>query len=568
MNIAALILGVFALFVEQANPGPLISATVHVLDFSILFLIILSTRGEIRNAVYIKNYIRGNWASLLFLLAFTALFLYSKFLAFFMSDTAGLGSLAIVLRNVFLVIKVLSRIRKLFKLFERMAAKPAQTVIVSFALVILSGAVALMIGISTSDGQGLGFLDALFTATSAVCVTGLVVVDTATQLSRAGQAIVLVLIQIGGLGIMLFSFFVMVALRRRLSLKDRMTVSYMLSEDDMSGLSRSLRAIVLSTLGVEALGAIVLFIRFMLLEYQVSDALFFASFHAISAFCNAGFALFSDSLETFRMDPVVTLTIAFLIIAGGISFGVIRDVRSWLRSIMVRLSRRGSRRLHVLSQNSRVVLAITAMLLVSGFILFYLLEHEGVMTEYGLGEQYLGAFFQSVTLRTAGFNSVPFGTLRDATLLFMVLFMFIGGASGSTAGGIKINTLAAMGAYLGSFLRQEKNTRIGKLAVASEKIGRAFLILIFGLSAVFLGTFILSLSEEASFIKLLFETVSAFGTVGLSTGLTSSLSSVGKSTIILLMFLGRLGPLTILTAASRKEPQGAVEYPQGDLAIG
>jgi len=215
-----------------------------------------------------------------------------------------------------------------------------------------------------------------------------------------------------------------------------------------------------------------------------------------------------------------------------------------------------------------VVLSITGILLLSGFIAFYLLEHEGVMADYGLGEQYLGSFFQSVTLRTAGFNSVPFGSLRDATLVFMLLFMFIGGASGSTAGGIKVNSLAAMGAYLASFLRQERQARIGRASIAPEKIGRAFLILVFGLCAVFFGTFILSLTEDAPFLDVLFESVSAFGTVGLSTGITPGLSGVGKSTVIVLMFLGRLGPLTILTAASRKEPQGFVEYPQGDLAIG
>jgi trk system potassium uptake protein TrkH len=257
-----------------------------------------------------------------------------------------------------------------------------------------------------------------------------------------------------------------------------------------------------------------------------------------------------------------------LIVAGGISFGVIKDLRSWLRSTLGRMTGRGSTKMLVVSQNSRVVLSLTALLLLSGFIGFYLLEHEGVMAGYGLGEQYLGALFQSVTLRTAGFNSVPFGTLRDGTLIFMILFMFVGGASGSTAGGIKINTLAAMAAFLRSFLRQEKSARIGNSAVANEKVGRAFLILIFGLCAVLAGVFILSLTEDAPFINLLFESVSAFGTVGLSTGVTPDLSAVGKSTVILLMFLGRLGPLTILTAASSKEPQGQVEYPQGDLAIG
>lgn len=190
------------------------------------------------------------------------------------------------------------------------------------------------------------------------------------------------------------------------------------------------------------------------------------------------------------------------------------------------------------------------------------------MSSYGLGEQYLAAFFQSVTLRTAGFNTVPFGGLHDATLLFMILFMFIGGASGSTAGGIKVNSLAAIGAYFASFLRRERAVRIGSSAISAEKVGRAFLILGFGLAAVFCGVFALTLSEGGEFLPLLFETVSAFGTVGLSTGITPGLSAVGKSVIIALMFLGRLGPLTILSAARRRNRETQVEYPEGDLAIG
>ena len=228
----------------------------------------------------------------------------------------------------------------------------------------------------------------------------------------------------------------------------------------------------------------------------------------------------------------------------------------------------GGRIQPIRSMNTRVVLSVSAVLVFTGFCGFYLLEHQGVMADHSLGEQYLGAFFQSVTLRTAGFNSVSFAGLRDATLLFMILFMFIGGASGSTAGGIKVNSLAAIGAFFMSFIRQEKTPRIGTYSVSSEKTGRAFLILFFGMSSVLVGTFVLSLTEDAPFLSLLFEAVSAFGTVGLSTGVTPGLSPIGKALIIVLMFIGRLGPLTILTAASKKNLQGQIEYPQGDLAIG
>jgi trk system potassium uptake protein len=572
LTVGAFLLGVVALFMEQAEAGPVVGIFIQFLDFAILGLILWSSIGEIRNAKYPSNYIRTYWLSLAFVVVYTGLFLYSKYTSFSMHDARDFGALSVLLRNVFLVLKILSRMRKVFKLFERMARRPAQTVIVSFLFVIATGALLLMTGRSTVDGLGLGFVDAFFTATSAVCVTGLIVVDTAVTLTRTGQLIVLVLIQIGGLGIMLFSFFVMIALRQRLSVQDRLTVSFMLSEDDMVGLTRSVRMIVVSTFSIEFAGALVLFSRFVFLKDSIAEAAFHSVFHAVSAFCNAGFALYSDSLESFRYDPLVILAIASLIVLGGISFGVINDLKhlgtKLFGALTGRLKGTRTRIGRIGSMNTRVVLAFTAVLIATGFCGFYLLEHQGVMAEYDLGDQYLNTLFQSVTLRTAGFNSVSFMGLRDATLLFMIVFMFIGGASGSTAGGIKVNSLAAIGAFFISFLQQEKSARLGGHAVSSEKVGRAFLILFFGLSTVLAGTFVLSLTEEAPFLALLFEAVSAFGTVGLSTGVTPYLSVPGKGLIIILMFIGRLGPLTILTAASTKNTQGRIEYPQGDLAIG
>ena len=318
ITIAAFLLGVVALFLEQAEAGPVLVGFIHVLDFAILVLILWSSIGEVRNAKYPSNYVRTYWPSLAFVVVFTGFFMYSKYTTLFVQDSGDFSGLAVVLRNIFLVLKILSRMRRVFKLFERMADRPAQTVTVSFILVILSGALALMTDQATVDGVGLRFIDALFTATSAVCVTGLVVVDTAVALTRTGQLIVLVLIQIGGLGIMLFSFFVMIALRKRLSLQDRLTVSYMLSEDDMLGLAHSVRTIVLSTLTIEFAGALVLFSRFVFLKESLADAVFNSIFHAVSAFCNAGFALYSDSLESFRHDPLVILPIAALILLGEI----------------------------------------------------------------------------------------------------------------------------------------------------------------------------------------------------------------------------------------------------------
>ncbi len=561
-------LSISGLFLEQAEPSPSLSAALHVLDFTVLGLILWEAAAGVAGAAYKWNHVRKNAPSLLFVLGFTVLFAYTKYQAFSGIPASARGLLPQLLRNGFLALKIAGRVRRLSAFAEKFSVHPAQTIVASFLLVILTGSLLLMMPPATPDRAGLDFLDAVFTATSAVCVTGLVVADTAVDLAVPGQLVVLALIQIGGLGIMAYSFFGLFALGRKVSIRDRLTVSYMLSEDDLRGLSASLRRIVLYTFAIEGLGAAAFYLRFSALGGHGWESAFRALFHAVSAFCNAGFALFSDSLESFRSDAWITLTAAALIVLGGISFGVIRD---GLRSAGAALGALFGRRPAALpapSQNTRAVVSITLVLLASGLAGFYLLEHEGAMASYGLGEQYLAAFFQSVTLRTAGFNTVPFGALRDSTLLFMIVFMFIGGASGSTAGGIKVNSLAAIGAYFSSFFRRERTPRIGGWSVAPEKVGRSLLVLAFGLSAVFLGVFFLTLTEGGDFLPLLFETVSAFGTVGLSTGLTSGLSSPGKIVIIALMFLGRLGPLTILSAARRPGRRTEVQYPEGDLAVG
>lgn len=565
---AAFLMSIASLFFEQAFPVPAVALAVHGFDFLIVFLILWETALEIRDATFPRNYIRTHAFSLGYILVFCALFLYSKYVALFSALPSAAGTVSGLLRDFFLALKVFARFRRIFRIAQRFALRPAQTIAVSFALVIMVGALVLMMPFSASGGRGLGLVDAAFTAASAVCVTGLVVVDTAVDLTRAGQAVVLALIQIGGLGIMAFSFLALFALRRSVSIKDRMTVSYMIGEDDMSKLFGGLRTIVLTTFLVEGLGAAFLFARFLPSSANAEDAAFRAVFHAVSAFCNAGFALYSDSLESFRGDPAVSIAVALLIVLGGLSFSVIKDARGWIVSSLRRMVRRGAAPQPIAALNSRVVLRMTALLLTLSFCGIYLLEHEGAMASYGLGEQYLAALFQAVTLRTAGFNTIPFGHLRDATLLFMMLFMFIGGASGSTAGGIKVNSVAAMASYFVSFVRQEPTARIGSASIAADKVSKAFLIMLFGFCAVFAGVFVLSLTEDARFIDLLFESVSAFATVGLSTGVTPSLSVPGKLVVMLLMFLGRLGPLTILAALGRKGRGRHLEYPYGDLAIG
>ncbi len=569
--VLTLLLSVVTLFVEQMELSGVASLIfTNLIDLTILFILIAEIVSEYRHAPYKKIFFKRNVFSLAFSAAFIVLFVYNKYLVvsgLFFSVEDGSVSILVV-RNFFLVLKVFSRYRRIATILEGLHLHPARTIMMSFFVVILAGTWLLMMPFTARVGEGLPFLNALFTATSAVCVTGLIVVDTAVYFSFWGQLVVMLLIQIGGLGIMVLSYFTLFVMGRKVSVEKKKLVSYMLSEQDMNNLSRSLKTIIGITFAVEALGALLLFAGFSGLFPDTGERVFNSVFHAVSAFCNAGFALFSDSLESFSANPVVLLAISGLIIAGGLSFAVITNLYQVIASAIRRFFRKQSEAIMKLTLSSRVVLFISGWLLVCGTLLFYALEHSGSLKNLPLGRQYLAAFFQSVTLRTAGCNSVPFGNLSTAVLMIMVIFMFIGGASGSTAGGIKVNTLAVLGASVRSLWRNDSQVRIAEKAIPEESVNRSFLIFLFGVVAVVIGTVVLAVTEQAQLDDIIFETVSAFGTVGLSTGLTGTLSTPGKIVITALMFLGRLGPLTVLSAASRVSPKLQITYPQANIAIG
>ena len=561
------LLSIVALFLEQQVTMTVFwLVIINALDITVLIILVTEVVTALKAAPYKYIYIRQNIFALIFTATFVLLFAFSKVQTFqvhFSPERVAPSLTAAVLKNTFLVLKVLTRFRKLNTLLESISLKPAQTIVLSFLLVILVGALILMVPFTSSSHKGLPFLDALFTSTSAVCVTGLIVVDTAAAYSIWGHISIMLLIQIGGLGIMLLSYFSIFVLRRGISRQDKLIAAYMLSQDDLRSLKKTVIAIIGATFLFEALGTLLLYLSTPSFAGPWGGRLFAALFHAVSAFCNAGFALFTDSLEGFYGNLLLNATITLLIITGGLSFGVHMNLLD-----LFKRDGRSASRVRRLSVNSRVVLIISAVLIVTGALIFYALEHGGVLRELGTGKQYLAAFFQSVTLRTAGFNTVPLGALGSATYLFMCLFMFIGGAAGSTAGGIKVNNLAAMGAYFRSLLRETKEVTLFRSSLGSDIILKSFTIATFGLVTVFLGTFILMLTEDAPAIKILFEAVSAFGTVGLSAGITGDLSPVGKSVIIIMMFLGRIGPLTFIAAAGSRQGQREIHYPGANLSIG
>jgi trk system potassium uptake protein TrkH len=566
-----LILSIVSLIVEQAGvQTPFSFIFTNTLDFTILFLFLAEVVVEFLRSADKPHFLKRRLFEVLFLLFFAALFAYNKYLLF-STESVVYGNLPgkiIIVRNIFVLLKVFGRIRKLSAFVRSLTAHPARTVILSFVLVIVTGTILLMLPFTTPDGAGLGFVDSLFTATSAVCVTGLIVVDTATAFSIWGKLTILLLIQVGGLGIMILSFFMAFILRRSLTVEDKFLISYMTSEKDMRNLGRSIKNIINITLIIEAAGAVLLFFGFRATLGTNLGTVFISVFHAVSAFCNAGFSLFSDSLEGFQSHTLINLTIAILIILGGLSFVVIMNLKGWLAAGVPNLFRRKRFSIKGLNLNTRVVLMGTGILLGLGMLLIYALEHRYSLANLDLKTQYLTAFFQSVTTRTAGFNTISMSELRDPTYLLMMIFMFIGGASGSTAGGVKINSLALFLAYVNSLVKDKREVTLFNYSVSKDLVLRALLILLFGLVSVLGGMLILSITESAPFISICFETVSAFGTVGLSAGITSALSIVGKYVIILLMFIGRIGPLTLLAAAAQRLKQVQIQHPTGEILVG
>ena len=446
---------------------------------------------------------------------------------------------------------------------------PVNLPILSFAGLILIGALLLMLPAS-ANGPRLGFVDSLFTATSATCVTGLIVVDTGSRLSLFGQWVVLGLIQCGGLGIMTFSTVLILVVTGRFSFMQRSVIQDSFTHGPDTALPSLVRHVVLFTLLLEAAGAAVLFLRFSEI-YHPGRALYFAVFHAISAFCNAGFCLYRQSLMDFSGDPLVSLTVAFLIIFGGIGFLVLLELK---RLFFSRGRTRHGRRLSV---HSKLVLTLTVILLVGGTVGFSISEWNRSMSGLTGPSKFLAAFFQSVTARTAGFNTLDFGKMANVTLLFTILLMFVGAASGSTAGGIKVNTLGVLFALSRSRLRGEEGTSIFRRSLSPDTVGRAISVFVLAVVLIYAATMALTVSELGTtmhqesrglFLELLFEVVSAFGTVGLSVGITPQLSSVGKLIIILVMFLGRLGPLSIAVALTGKETRSRFKYAEENVMIG
>jgi trk system potassium uptake protein len=448
----------------------------------------------------------------------------------------------------------------------------------SFLLLILLGTLGLRLLPGLYVDERLGWLDSLFTATSAVCVTGLIVVDTATYFTRAGQLYLLLLIQLGGLGMVTFTTLIILALGRKLSLRQE-SVTVQRDVAPHLDLRHLLRDVLLFTLAFEFLGALLLTMAWVP-RFGFGDAVFHAVFHAVSAFCNAGFSTFGDSLMGFASDSWTLGVIMTLIIIGGIGFLVMEElyVRGPAHRHMRR--RRASDPLVPrLSLHSRIVLGTTALLLLTGWAFFT--AYEWNLTFGGLDplHRLVNGLFMSVTARTAGFNTIDYGQASDGSNFFTILLMFIGGSPGSTAGGLKTTTIALIGLLALARLRGHTYTSLFGRTIPEETIQRAVGLFVVAFGVVTAAIFILTTTEigavshqvaEASFLRYMFEAVSAFNTVGLSMGVTQDLSTPGRVVTVLLMYIGRVGPLTFAAAiALRRIPLSReIRYAYEDVVIG
>jgi trk system potassium uptake protein TrkH len=433
---------------------------------------------------------------------------------------------------------------------------PAQILVIGFASLILVGALLLMLPISAEPGKNLNFINALFESTSAVCVTGLTVVDTGSTFTLFGQIVLLVLIQFGGWGIMTVAIFMFIILGKKIGLKERLLLQDALNVFTLSGVVKLVLRIMGITLVIECIGAAILAIRWSF-EMSWNKAIYYGIFHSISAFNNAGFGLEADNLSKWVGDPTVNLVITALIIIGGIGFSVIFDV--WRKKSFRKLS------LH-----SKVALLMTLILIIFGTFIIFISEYHNAKTigHFNLGNKLWASYFQSVTTRTAGFNTIDIGKMTQSSQVFMMVLMFIGASPGGTGGGIKTTTFSILLLTFWSVLTNRENVNIFKRRIPWGLVNRSLSIVVTAMIFLFTIFFLLTYTEHIEMRRLLFETISAFGTVGLSTGITSSLSPTGRVLITIMMFIGRLGPLTMAYALMSNRKEARVKYSEEKILIG
>ena len=511
------------------------------------------------------TYLRRNWPNfalififlvLLAIIRYTSTSLQVQGILRLINISFARAYIAIVRLYIFgnLILKALSTGPRI----ARTNLPSAQIVAFSFLFVILAGTGLFLLPRATAPSKEISFIDALFTATSATCVTGLIVVDTGSYFSRFGQMVILLLIQIGGLGLMTTTAFFSLILGRGMSVRESVLMSDVLSSKTLSRISNLIISILTLTFVFEAIGILSFYFSWSDVErFEHGSVLYYSIFHSISAFCNAGFSLFRGSFEAYKGSFVHNMTLASLIIIGGIGFTVVMN-----------LFRFGIFKRERLSLQTKLVLIVTSVLIVAGTILVLITEWDNSLGDLPLFTKILAAFFQSVTTRTAGFNTINIGHLTSACYFLMIVLMFIGASPGSTGGGIKTSTFGIFLGSIWSMLKSRDFVEIFKRKIAGDTVNKALSVIILALMLLSVSGFVLLSTEEGNPVHIIFELVSAFGTVGLSAGITPHLTKLGKIVIIITMFIGRIGPLTLALAIGQRRKSIAYEYPEEAVMIG
>ncbi len=504
---------------------------------------------------------RSNWTNLLIVERVNLLVL---FFAFIMLPIPRLSAAVVALRLLINILFYAMDTSWGKKWVDHVHLRPSQTLALSFLGIISVGTFLLIFPAATVDGKGTHFWDALFTITSAACVVGLNVVDVGTYFSQFGQAVILCTIQVGGLGIMVLSAAFAVLIGTQLHTRRQVGLWAILDVSTSNGLKSLIKAVAAGTFIAEFFGAVFLFFSWGIEFSSFGERVWWSIFHSVSAFCNAGFGLAPNSLMVFVGNSWVCCIIMVLITLGGIGFFVMSDLTNpsvWV----VKNPTAIWNRLHV---QTRVVIVSTLLLDVVGMLLFLFFEYNGVLLELSIFDKIMASLFQSVSLRTAGFNVVSMGALSSVTVLFSVIWMFIGASPGSTGGGIKTTTLAVALMSVRAMLTGRDEVELMGRRIPSVIVNRSLSIILISAVAIAFILMLMLATQTISFERLLFEVVSAFGTVGLSMDATGELSQLGRFFIITLMYMGRIGPLTLaLAIGERMRPKG-YQFAEGRLAVG
>ena len=547
-------------------PTNILYSTVFLINTALIIGVIIELYQEYTNTPYSKKFIFLKIAVLIISTGFLveSFFLFFKTIYHEMDSKIASTAIHTYLTYFYLLTLFISMTSasQIIKIFDILRGSPALATLSSFSMVIIFGAMLLTLPVCTVSIEKVSFIDSLFIATSATCVTGLSTVDIGSYYTRFGQLIVLLLIQTGGIGIITMAISLPIIMGSQTTFSSVMTIKDITGVRTVREVLGVIRAVVFSTLLVELVGAVLLYFSDSSIE-SIPLRIFSSIFHSVSAFCNAGFSIFPDNLLAYSNNFSYISVIMLLVVLGGLGFPVMASLFYWLKDRVV------AKRHSSFSFHSKIVLSTTLLLIVSGMLMFLILEWNNTLGGLDLSEKLVNSLFLSITPRTAGFNTTDISSMTKPAIIITIILMFIGASPSSTGGGIKTTTFATMLFSLKALIRNREEVEAFRRTIPINSIYKALNVAFISIIIISVSIFTLSITEkDKELINIIFEVFSAFGTVGLSLGLTPHLSVAGKIIIILTMLVGRVGPLTIAIIFAKKKISGAYKYPEDHIIIG